>query len=260
MSETDGLPAQGTNQQTPRAPRYLFSRTGIFVYDLVVIAVLIAIGVLYFEFSIAKMLDAIILHRLALTLEAAWFGALGGVIISLKGVYEHSSGTQGWDASYNLWHLGRPVSGAIAGLMTVILLMVINSGGNSDVNLSTPVVYAAAFIFGTQERRFFNLLYEVARLVVQVPEEAKAGLVLNDVQPSEGSAGSVIVITGQGIEADATVKLGTATVEKLLVSRDGTTAAGIIPAQPAGAGTVDVSVINSGGKSATLAAKFKFTG
>ena len=26
--------------------------------------------------------------------------------------------------------------------------------------LSQPVVFAAAFIFGTQERRFFNFLYE----------------------------------------------------------------------------------------------------
>jgi hypothetical protein len=260
MNQNGKPPEKNANQQTQQTPRYVFSRTGIFVYDLIVIAVLIAIGVLYFKFSIATKLDGIIPHKLALTLEAAWFGALGGVIISLKGVYEHSSGTEGWDGSYNLWHLGRPVSGAIAGLMTVILLMVINSGGNSDANLSTPVVYAAAFIFGTQERRFFNLLYEVARLVVQVPEEVKAGLALTDVQPFEGSAGSVIVITGQGIEADATVKLGAATVEKLVVSSDGRTAAGIIPAPPAGAGIVDVSVINSGGKSATLSAKFKFTG
>jgi hypothetical protein len=254
----NGKPSeQNANQQTQRTPRYVFSRTGIFVYDLGVIAILIAIGVLYFEFSVADKLDSIIKDKLPLALESAWFGALGGVIISLKGVYEHSTGTDAWDGSYNLWHLGRPVSGAIAGLMTVVLLMVINSGGG---NLSTPVVYAAAFIFGTQERRFFNLLYEVARLVVQVPEEAKTGLAITDIQPSEGGAGSVIVITGQGIEADAIVKLGAATVEKLVVSSGGTTAAGIIPARPSGADIVDVSIINSGGKSATLSAKFKFTG
>lgn len=259
MNQNGNQSEHNASQQTQQALHYLFSRTGIFVYDLVVIAVLIAIGVLYFEFSIADKLDLIIKDKLPLALESAWFGALGGVIISLKGVYEHSTGGGGWDGSYNLWHLGRPVSGAIAGLMTVVLLMVINSGGTTGGRLSTPVVYAAAFIFGTQERRFFNLLYEVARLVVQVPEEAKAGLALTDVQPSEGGAGSLIIITGAGIEAGATVKLGAATVEKLIVSSDGTTAAGIIPARPAGAEVVDVNVINSGGKSATLPAKFKFT-
>jgi len=254
----NGKPAeQNANQQTQQTPRYVFSRTGIFAYDLGIIALLIVIGALYIEFSVAKeLVKSTTYALLPLALESAWFGALGGVIISLKGVYEHSTGTDAWDGSYNLWHLGRPVSGAIAGLMTVVLLMVINSGGG---NLSTPVVYAMAFIFGTQERRFFNLLYEVARLVVQVPEEAKTGFAITDVQPSEGGAGSVIVITGQGIEADATVKLGAATVEKLVVSSDGTTAAGIIPARPAGAEIVDVSVINSGGKSATLSARFKFT-
>jgi hypothetical protein len=245
------------NGKPLNADQHVFSRTGIFAYDLGVIALLIIICALYFEFSIARELDSIIKDKLALAVESAWFGALGGVIISLKGIYDHSTGADGWDGSYNLWHLGRPVSGAIAGLMTVILLMVINSGG---ANLSTPVVYATAFIFGTQERRFFNLLYEVARLVVQVPEDAKTGFAVTDVQPSAGSAGSVIVITGRGIEADATVKLGTAAVEKLLVSSDGTTAAGIIPAPPAGAGIVDVSVINAGGKTATLPARFKFTG
>jgi hypothetical protein len=256
MSDTIALTAQKANQQTQQTPHYLFSRTGIFLYDLVVIALLIVICALYFKFSIAGRLDAIIQDKLALTVESAWFGALGGVIISLKGIYEHSTGADGWDGSYNLWHLGRPVSGAIAGLMTVVLLMVINSGG---VNLSTPVVFATAFIFGTQERRFFNLLYEVARLVVQVPEDAKTGFAITDIQPSEGGAGAVIVITGQGIGADATVKLGAATVEKLVVSSDGTTAAGIIPSPPAGAEVVDVSVINSDGKSATLPARFKFT-
>jgi hypothetical protein len=254
MSENGGPPAQNGNQQ----PRYVFSRTGIFFYDLGVIALLIVIAALYLKCSIATKLEALTAYKLLpLALESAWFGALGGVIISLKGVYEHSTGANPWDGSYNLWHLGRPISGAIAGLMTVILLMVVNSGSNT---LSTPVVYAVAFIFGTQERRFFNLLYEVARLVVQVPEDAKTGFAITDVQPSEGSAGSVIVVTGQGIEADAIVKLGAATVEKLVVSSDGATAAGIIPARPNGAGIVDVSVINSGGKSATLAAKFKFTG
>jgi hypothetical protein len=236
-------------------PRYFLTRTGIFSFDLIVLVLLMVLG-----FSYIKCPDYFswLVSPFKLAIESMWFGSLGGLIISLKGIYDHSGGSEPWDPSFNLWHVGRPVSGAIAGLMTVVLLMAVGSG--KDSALSTPVVYASAFIFGTQERRFFNFLYEVARLIVQVPEEPKTAFVLSDVQPPEGGAGSVIVITGTGIEPTATVKLGTVAVDKLVVSSDGTSAAGIVPALPAGTGTVDVSITNSAGKSSTLAGRFKFTG
>ncbi len=229
------------------------SRTAIFTYDLVLVGLLVLVGALYIKFpETMKFGDA--LYKLAI--ESMWFGALGGVIISLKGIYDHSQGPDGWDQSFNLWHIGRPISGAIAGLMTVVLLKAINGEGQ----LTTPVVYAAAFIFGTQERRFFNFLYEVARLIVQVPEDAKAkGLRVTDIQPAEGTSGDVVVITGQGLSSSSTVKLGGAAVEKLAISADGSSAAGIIPARPLGADAVDVVVADNTGMSFTLPKKFKFT-
>ena len=86
-----------------------------------------------------------------LAVESMWFGCLGGVIISLKGIYDHSYHGDAWDPAYNLWHLGRPISGAIAGLMTVVLLSVVDKNG-----LSKPAVYAAAFIFGNKELKIFQ--------------------------------------------------------------------------------------------------------
>ncbi len=241
-----GTQLVGDKQQHARE----LTRTGVFVYDLLVLALL---GACYRKFPQVLTFGD---DPYKLAIESMWFGSLGGVIISLKGIYDHSSGADPWDRSYNLWHLGRPVSGAIAGLMTVVLLKAINANGE----LTRPVVYAAAFIFGTQERRFFNFLYEVARLIVQVPEEAKAGLQVTAIEPAEGSAGAVIVITGQGINSGATVKLGDSLVEKLVVSGDGTTAAGIIPTRPAGPGVVDVVVANSADKNVVLTRRFKFTG
>jgi hypothetical protein len=226
-------------------------RPAIFAYDLLIVAVLISLGALYVKSpSLFSFGD----DPYKLAIESMWFGSLGGVIISLKGVYDHSEGSDGWDHSYNLWHLGRPVSGAVAGLMTVVLLMVVNSN-----DLSRPVVFAAAFIFGTQERRFFNFLYEVARLVVQVPEEQKTGLRITDVQPAEGPSGAVIVIIGQGIDPNATVKLGSIAVEKLVVSNDATTAAGVIPNRPLGTDEVELVVTNPNGTSVSFPRKFKFT-
>jgi hypothetical protein len=246
--------AQNASAQSPKKPRRPLSRTGIFWYDLFILALLVAVGACYIQLpgDYFKSLSPAIL----LAIESAWFGSLGGVIISLKGIYDHSEGPDGWDPAYNLWHFGRPISGAIAGLMTVVLLQTVSPGKD----LARPVVFAAAFIFGTQERRFFNLLYEVARLIVQVPEEAKSGFALSDIQPPQGSAGSVVVVTGQGIESTAVVKLGAAAVENLVVSSDGTSAAGLVPSRPPGADLVDVTVINSAGKSASLPGRFKFTG
>jgi hypothetical protein len=250
----DQAGAPGRNDERARKePRAPLSRTAIFAYDLAVLAALLLLAALYIWYpTYFKLGD----DPYKLAIESMWFGALGGLIISLKGIYDHHpTAADGWDSSYNLWHLGRPASGAVAGLVTVVLLEVINA--KSD--LTRPVVYAAAFIFGTQERRFFNFLYEVARLVVQVPGEDKSGLAVTAVQPSEGPPGAVIVISGQGIAADASVKLGSSAVSKLVVSSDGTSAAGIVPDRPLGADTVDVIVANSSGKSAVLPGKFKFT-
>jgi hypothetical protein len=166
--------------------RRTLTRGAIFAYDLLLLALLLFLGWWYvknpnsFSFSVD-------VYNLAI--ESMWFGSLGGVIISLKGIYDHAGGSDPWDPSYNLWHLGRPASGAIAGLVTVVLLKVVNNG-----DLVRPVVFAAAFIFGTQERRFFNFLYEIARLIVQVPQENSSAPSVADDQLSGPAPGALAAI------------------------------------------------------------------
>src|SRR5215468_36777 len=185
------------------------TRPAIFWYDVGIIVLLAIIAIGYFEFR--QQVDSFLAKPVAaLALRAMWFAALGGIVISLKGVYDHGGKAGGWDDGFSLWHFGRPLSGAIAGLITVVLLSAINP--TSDLN--EPVVYAAAFIFGTQEKRFFNFLYEVARLVVQVPsEQAAGGLQVVDVQPPEGKSGTVLMITGRGFEPGVTIKIGAVGLE-----------------------------------------------
>jgi hypothetical protein len=231
-------------------------RVKIFVYDIVVLLVLLAAAAVY----LAQKQIFAAWQAQSLSIEAAWFGALGGLMISLKGIYDHRDGATGWDPGFNLWHIGRPLSGGVAGLVTVILLTVV--AGNVDKPPANPqVVYAAAFIFGTQERRFFGFLFEAARLIVQVPgDEAPSGLKLTGVQPAEAATGAVVVVKGQGIGADATVKLGVAALDKVTIAADGSYAAGLVPPRPMGADTVDVIVANANGTSFVLPGKFKYTG
>ena len=92
-------------------------------------------------------------NNVNIAVRCMWFGALGGLVISLKGVYDHHCNRGDWDDGFLLWHLGRPISGALTGLITLVLLLAINPNEPNE-----PVAYAIAFIFGTQERRFFNFL------------------------------------------------------------------------------------------------------
>jgi hypothetical protein len=231
-------------------------RTIIFAYDLVVVFVLALLAVLYFRYVGTQSNDEWLklLQHYQLPLKCLWFGALGGVVISLKGVYEHPvSASAGWKDDFDLWHFGRPVSGAITGVITFVLLHVINPSADP----SAPVLYAAAFILGTQEARFFNFLYEVGRIIVQVPEQKTTGLKVTDVQPSKGTAGGVLVVAGQGFVPGVTVALDGAALTGLSVASDGAAVAGLIPAGTAGK-TVDLVVTNPDGATVTLHNKFTY--
>ena len=35
-----------------------------------------------------------------------WMGAMGGLTISLKGIYDHGNASDPWKNDYNLWHIG----------------------------------------------------------------------------------------------------------------------------------------------------------
>ena len=51
-------------------------------------------------------------------LPVMWFGALGAVTIGLYGTFFHN---RDWDASYNFWHLARPFTGAVLGLIGYLI-------------------------------------------------------------------------------------------------------------------------------------------
>ena len=46
-----------------------------------------------------------------------WFGAVGAIMISLQAVFERRGDK--WDSTFNYWHLGRPLIGAVLGLSLI---------------------------------------------------------------------------------------------------------------------------------------------
>lgn len=264
QSPTAATPAPTDSEDEKRNQRFW-----IFIYNLAFVAGLGLVAAAYIQWGWAKNWP-----NVHLAVEATWFGALGGVMISLKGIYDHTTGPQGWNPDFLLWHLGRPISGAVAGVITVVLLYVLNgsvtgaatnaAGAAGDAaqgvaaNGHAPaplIVYATAFIFGTQERRFFGLLSEVARLIVHTPaDSASPALELTGIRPAEADTGAVVVVEGHAIDPKATIKLGADALTSVTVASDGNSAAGIVPAHAAG--TLDVTVTNPNGTSFVLTGRF----
>jgi hypothetical protein len=232
-------------------------RRFIFIYDILVLLVLLALAVLYVRFRSHEFVQAWITDRYRVFAHCMWLGAIGGVVISLKGVYDHARDPP-WDHGYNLWHFGRPFNGAITGLITVLIFVFFAQNGQ----FNHPVVYLAAFILGTQEMRFFAFLAEIGRIIVQVPPSVKApsGLRVAAIDPSEGRAGTQLIVAGQGFEQGAKVKLGGIELEKPLVSADGRAVSGVVPKLEGATRMVDVTVHNPGGSSLVVPDKFKYVG
>ena len=192
--------------------------------------------------------------KIDIAIRCMFFGALGGVVISLKGVYDHHCNRGDWDDGFMLWHIGRPISGALTGLITVVLLLAINPTSPNE-----PVAYAIAFIFGTQERRFFNFLAEVAALVVRLPgDEQDNTLKAVSLTPQEGKEDTFVFIGGQGFREGATVTFGPNEMKDPVVSKDGRIIGGKVPAGAPG-NPVDVTVINPDKKRVVLVDRFTYT-
>jgi hypothetical protein len=187
-----------------------------------------------------------------------WMGALGGVTISLKGIYDHGASTDPWKNDYNLWHIGRPVSGAIAGLIAGLLLYLVVP---SD-KVSPVLIYGLAFILGMQDKAFFDLLSQIGGRFLPKSEPTPPVLQVIGIDHTEGKAGQSIKITGQAIDKNAVLRVGGKPLGTPVIAPDGTSASGTVAALgPAAANTkVDVEVINPGGRSIVLLEKFKYLG
>jgi hypothetical protein len=89
-----------------------------------------------------------------------WFGALGGVLLSLSGVFEHAAD---WNPSYRLWHIARPLVGAAVGLVAVLIVQagILTIGQNAtpgDHASRFVLYYIIAFIVGYREDTFRALI------------------------------------------------------------------------------------------------------
>jgi hypothetical protein len=103
-------------------------------------------------------------------LPVIWFGALGAVMIGLYGTFRHNAD---WDPTYNYWHLARPLTGSVIGVVGyLIFIAVINSAGGQTTN--RPIAYVVAFLLGYREESFRNLLKKATDILI-IPATTDGG-------------------------------------------------------------------------------------
>jgi hypothetical protein len=100
-------------------------------------------------------------------LGVIWWGALGGVTVSLVGIAWHWTT---WDPTYTWWHILRPLVGAIVGSVSyLIFITVIRSAGTTPGGTgvdSKVVFFLVAFITGYQEQTFRDLITRATQVLL----------------------------------------------------------------------------------------------
>jgi hypothetical protein len=115
-------------------------RKTTFYLALGYLTILLIVGVLYF----LKHLFFLPCTNMFGTVPVGvpWFGALGAVLISLSGIFDHEND---WDTSYWPWHVARPLVGAALGVVSVLIMQAgILSVGATPIAAPTPTPTPAA--------------------------------------------------------------------------------------------------------------------
>jgi hypothetical protein len=111
-----------------------------------------------------------------LPIAVPWFGAVGAVTISLEGVFLWNNQ---WDTKYNYWHIGRPLFGAVLGIVAYFIFVVIVTASGSPPKFldaggtagTTPkdliIFYVLAFLVGYREETFRELIKRVTDLILR---------------------------------------------------------------------------------------------
>lgn len=110
------------------------NRRTTFVLAFAYLAVILLVGLLYFVKR--NVLCFVPASFGPVPVGVPWFGALGAVLISLTGVFEHE---HDWDESFWPWHVARPLVGATVSVVSVLILQ----AGFLSIS-ATPIQSSAA--------------------------------------------------------------------------------------------------------------------
>lgn len=137
-------------------------RTTIFLVEIGYLLALAALFCVY-EFS-SGFRSALPSSLGSLPVAVPWFGAVGGTLISLTGVFKHADT---WDPRLELWHWGRPLVGAFVGSIGALMfLVIVDSAAAQPKNMNAAVFDVVAFLVGYREETFRSLIKRATDLLL----------------------------------------------------------------------------------------------
>lgn len=254
-------------------------RKTTFILALLYLAVILSIGLIFF---VKRSLLFFVPDAFGpVPLGVPWFGALGAVLISLTGVFEHE---HDWDASYWPWHVARPLIGVAVAVVSVLILQAgVLAVGSTPIQPAAPapapastqssatptapttpappaspqnpagkiptnlLYYLVAFLVGYREETFRELIKRLVDIILAPGTVKTAAPTINDVNPAQAPHGTPtpVTITGSGFTGAQSVKFGNVAATQFTVNGDGQLTA-TTPAVPA-AGPVVITVTTKNG-------------
>jgi hypothetical protein len=137
----------------------------IWIVDVVWLVVLAATFLLYKK--IDAFADFFPTELGQLPVSVVWFGAVGGLLISFTGIFDHN---RTWKRSYDYWHYSRPMLGAIIGPIGCLIFVVLADAANEKPLTPSPTFYdVVAFVLGYREASFRQLITKVIDTIVLPP-------------------------------------------------------------------------------------------
>ena len=193
----------------------------------------------------------------ALPTPVLWFGAVGAVLLSFNGIFDH---VNDWEEGYVLWHVARPFIGATVAVVAVLIVIagILAVGSNPDPTAtakkpSDTFYFLVAFLVGYREETFRDLVQRLGDVILapgETPPSTGAGrrsvvTVVSDVNPPTGRAGDVVGISGSGLEGATDVQFGSVSAPSIDNASD-TSLDAVVPPGEAGS-EVEVVVTTPSG-------------
>jgi hypothetical protein len=138
------------------------SRSRVFRVEL---GYLVALGILFVVYTVAPGFRNALPHRLGdLPIGVPWFGAVGGTLISLTGIFKHAAD---WKPESAPWHYARPLVCAFLGSIGALLFFVaVNTASTRGGKVNDPVYEVIAFLVGYREATFRSLIQRATDLLL----------------------------------------------------------------------------------------------
>jgi hypothetical protein len=98
-----------------------------------------------------------------LPVQVVWFGAAGGVLAALGGVYFHNAD---WRPAYKYWYYSRPlVSGVVGGIGCLLFYVSLTLGTTKGVTPNVITFDTVGFLLGFADKSFRVLISRLTRLL-----------------------------------------------------------------------------------------------